>query len=359
MGSSYDEIKRNELLWSLIVLIISKYPKMNNVEYINPEEERYLFADAVERLHQFEALLKSYRIQIQPGSILEQLCLNTIDVLEKHRHPETIDTGKDFRQELAEVIGLQEIVRKLLRHKWHPDFPQLVQHLRLLNECHPTQNTPAAVTDEGSNKSFELLFGLCSMDVGRNLVLDNPVVSTGDNPDILVDIEGVRWGFACKVLHSINSQTFFDNLKKGIDQIEKSAAATGVVLFNLKNVLKHDEYWQLTNRAEYLAGAEPLFSAFLDREAAFLRLTADGERIRQAILAGIEPQHWVALFDRKRAIPGFLLFIQMCAGLRDAIGVHPSLFGYLSMTPIGRNPTVVQMSVLRALNRAMHNQPIL
>ncbi len=332
---------------------------MNGFEYLNPNEERYTFADAVERLHQFEQLLCTQNIGIQAGSILEQLCLNTMDILEKHRHPETIDAGQDLRQELAEVIGLQEIIRKVLRHQLHPDFPQLVAHLRLLNNCRPAQNTPAAVTDQGSNKIFELLIALCSIDVGQNILLDNPVTSTGDNPDILIDIDRDRWGVACKVLHSRNSQSFFDNLEKGIDQIERSRANTGVVVFNLKNVLNHDEYWQITNRPEYLAGAEPLFNAFPNREAAFTKLTNDGEHIRNSVIDGIEAQHWVNLFNHKKAIPGFLLFVQMCGGLRHDGGVHPSLFGYLSMTAIGRNPTVYQMCVLRALNRAMHNQPIL
>lgn len=108
-------------------------------EYINPNEERYSFAEAVARLDEFEALLQANGIDIEQGSVLEELCLNTIDVLEKHRTPELIDAGIDFRQDLAEVIGLQEIIRKVLRHRWHPDFPQILAHLRLLNDCHPTQ----------------------------------------------------------------------------------------------------------------------------------------------------------------------------------------------------------------------------
>lgn len=192
-----------------------------------------------------------------------------------------------------------------------------------------------------------------------NVLLDNPVRSTGNNPDILVDIESVRWGFACKALHSKSSETFFKNLEKGIDQIERSDASTGVVVFNLKNVLNHDDYWRITNRQQFLAGADPLFNAFANREAAFLKLTADADSIRKAIVDDIEPQNWVRLFDGKKAIPAFLLFVQMCAGMHHDGGVHPSLFGYFSMTPIGHDPTLNQMTVLRALNRAMHNQPIL
>jgi|GEM_PF-1345722 len=331
---------------------------MNGFEYITPKEERYSFADAVKRLHQFEEILQSHDIEIQSGSVLEELCLNTIDFLEQHRHPETIDPQRDFRREFAEVIGLQEIVRKLLRHRNHPDFSQLVEHLRLLNECFPAQNTPSPVTDEGSNKTFELLIGLCCMDFGRNITLDNPIASTGKNPDVLVEINGQTWGFACKVLHSPNSQTFFNNLQKGIEQIENSPATTGIVVFNLKNILNHDDYWRLTNKDQFLKGQEPLFSAFHNRDEAFAKLQADGEMIRQNVLGGIAPEYWNHLFDDKKAIPGFLHFVQMCAGLRHDVGVHPSLFGYFSMTPIGKNPTLYQMSVLRALDRAMHNQPI-
>lgn len=332
---------------------------MNGFEYINQIDEKYSFADAVERLHQFEALLQSRGIEIRSGSVLEELCLNTMDVLEQHRHPEKIDPQRDFRREFAEVIGLQEIVRKVLRHQGHRDFTQLIEHLRLLNDCHPAQNTPSLVTDEGSNKIFELLIGLCCMAFGRNIVLDSPVAATGQNPDVLVDIDQQKWGFACKVIHSPSSQTFFDNLQKGIEQIENSPAVTGIVVFNLKNILNHDDYWRLTNREQYLKGAEPLFSAFRDRDEGFTKLEADGERIRKKVLEEIAPEHWVRLFENKKAIPGFLHFVQMCAGLHHEIGVHPSLFGYFSMTPIGKDPTLYQMGILKALNRAMHNQPVL
>jgi glutamyl-tRNA synthetase len=348
---------KNEEIANLLSPLL-KEPSIES-EHIRRNEELYSFDDAERRINEFESLLRHLDIVIKPGSILEQMCLKTMDVLDKHRHPETIDTTQDLRQDLAEVIGLQDIVRKILRHKNHPDFPQLLKHLRLLNDCSPTQNTSAKVTDVGSNKTFELLIGLCCMDVGQNLLLDDPVSSDGKNPDVLVDIDGQCWGFACKVLHSPTSKSFYDNLKKGIDQIQNSKSSTGIVVVNLKNILDHDHYWLLTNKEEYLNGAEPLFSAFRSQHEAFDKLVKEGENVRNNLLSGIDPEHAVALFTNQRAIPGFLLFIQMCTGVMrdDPARPYPSLFGYFSFTPIGSSPTKRQMEVLAALNFAMHDQP--
>jgi hypothetical protein len=37
------------------------------------------------------------------------------------------------------------------------------------------------------------------MQIGNGIELDDPYRSSGDNPDILASIDGIRWGFACKM----------------------------------------------------------------------------------------------------------------------------------------------------------------
>src|SRR5207245_2399261 len=84
------------------------------------------------------------------------------------------------------------------------------------------------------------------------------------NPDVLSTFDGVRWGFACKVLNSptFSPLTMFERLSDGIEQIEKSPAQVGCVVLNFKNVIDHNRTWPIRNPREVKAGHDPEFGAW-------------------------------------------------------------------------------------------------
>jgi len=46
-------------------------------------------------------------------------------------------------------------------------------------------------------------------------------------------------------MHTDSPQTFLQNIRKGVDQIQRSNAEKGIVVISLKNQLPHDDYWLL------------------------------------------------------------------------------------------------------------------
>lgn len=104
-------------------------------------KDTYTFAEAWDLVIRFECLLKSIKIEIRPGSILEQLCLNTVDLCEKHDHPELRPADSvDVRPSYREMVGLFDLLVKLVSSGGHPAFPRLAPHLRLLNDGNPLQS---------------------------------------------------------------------------------------------------------------------------------------------------------------------------------------------------------------------------
>jgi len=129
----------------------------------------------------FEKVLKDRGALIKPGSDLEAACLSVISILGKQRREIARDPREDIRHEMTRVLGIWIFLQKIVRLKDSPDFAQLVPHLHLLNEGTVGQNTPILVCEDATNKIFELLFALCMLDIGTNVVLDPPDRSKGDN----------------------------------------------------------------------------------------------------------------------------------------------------------------------------------
>jgi hypothetical protein len=160
----------------------------------------YTFTHAQELVMRFERVLLSIGIKIRPGSILERLCLNTVDLCEKHEHPELRPADSvDIRPSYREMVGLFDLLVKLVSCEGHLAFPQLAPHLQLLNAGNPLQSVSTSVLDQDNNKLFELfLAALCLGVPVDDIVLDDPHSSRGDNPDVLATYQGKRWGLACK-----------------------------------------------------------------------------------------------------------------------------------------------------------------
>lgn len=322
-----------------------------------PEHRTYTMEEAVERLTKFEALLLAHNIRINRGGQLERLSLNIIDVLEKHKAPDTQDDHRDIRPWLREIVGMNHLIALILDVAGSQSFGQIVPHLRLLNDAMAPQNTPACVTDAGSNKLFELLLACGVMREGFAVTLDDPHTSKGTNPDVLVHRpDGATFGIACKCLHTTNPQTIVDAIAKGVQQILASPATRGVVALNVKNVFSHDDLFPIVNEAAWRAGAVPLFGAWPGNPGDLLDICND--RADQ-ILRPLRTDPYLSELEailRQRPdviVPGVVTYVQTVVGYRTKVGAVPTDFGFIKFTEVDP-ATQADMAILRALNDGVH-----
>lgn len=237
-----------------------------------PPSERSLtsFAEAEAAADEFEALLHSLGLSISPGSPLEHGCLLFRGLRELHTHgAKAAEERETLAAELQEALGVQHVIKMVLKRKHHPDFASVVPHLALLSNPPKHQGEVATtkranVRDQAANKLFELCVALAVMEEGTNLDVDHPVASAnGSNPDVIATMpDGRRWGFACKVMSSEKPKTLFDRFIDGAEQIERAAVAVGVVVISMKNLLPHDAFLPACGGT----GGGPMLGAIRDKD---------------------------------------------------------------------------------------------
>ncbi len=313
--------------------------------------------DELEQLvFRFERALNRLGVEIQPGSELEAVCCSVIEVLGKHEKSIDRDPSEDVRVVFREVLGFWTFLKKIVRLQDHPLFETFLPHLELLNKGTLIQNTSIVACQEVTNKVFELLFALALLDVSENVLLDHPDLAKGDNPDILATIDGVCWGFACKTVYGQSGKTFFDNLKKGIEQIEAAPNAhIGIVVFNFRNLIDHGAFWPILNIEELQSGKvlEPVFAAVENVEAFAANQIWDSLiRKRDQVAQEIELPNVLNTFAGQKALPGFLAFAQTCAAKATPIGPIPTSIVTLSVGDF--DDVSSHLPVFEKINRALH-----
>jgi hypothetical protein len=314
------------------------------------------FAELEKLVFDFEEVLKRFSVEIQSGSELEGACCSVLEVLGKNQNAAIRNSNEDIREVFVEVLGIWTFLKKIVRLKNHKCFAQFVPHLNLLNKGTVVQNKRLRACQEATNKIFELLFALVLLDMSDDVVLDHPDLAKGDNPDVLATIDGKCWGFACKTIYGASGKTLFDNLKKGVEQIEAAPKAEiGIVVVNLRNAISHDECWPLLNLDEYRAGAEPIFGAYLrPEEVVASKIWEAVAKKRNDVVAEIELPNVVDLFTGKKALPAFLAFCQTCTGKASAIGPIPTSILTLSVGTFG--DVQAHQAVFEKINRALHER---
>ena len=316
------------------------------------------FSELRAQVEELERILERYSIKIVPGSSLEDMALSLLDLERKRKEPETLESMRDIRIDYRAALGLHDLMRKIVGLQNDPSFPAFIEHLKLLNVGTVAQNIEARI-DQNSAKIFELLIGLIAAKTGKDVKMDHPERPRGDNPDVLVTLNGVRWGFACKVLSGNSPLTVFERLEEGIRQIENSEAEKGCVVFNLKNKIDHDRTWPVLNEAEYRAGkAEPLFGAWRRKEDALQLLLSLGCKEHEELLRVNSNEETEALFVGKKAIPGGLLFLQTATSVQsNGLSPHPmmtTLGAFILMNLFGVSSA--DWATLDGLNDAMHHR---
>lgn len=266
------------------------------------------FERAAEVVEQFLELLEAHGIDLSPGNAAEGEALAMIDVLEMWKNPS--HRPADPRPVARAAMGFVDLAGKVVGVRDHADFGQLIPHLQMLSTTTVLQNAASLVTNDAANKVIELYTACLAMTFGCNVALDHPVTSKGDNPDVMLDFRGQRWALALKTLHSAKPRTIYDNIKKAADQIEASAAAHGLVVLNVKNLLDYDALW-----------SSPLVS--LPEQLAIDRMKAQIASIISG-LDEIPSEDWLAaLGPARKATPPIVLIGQAAFSAIPEFGNQP------------------------------------
>jgi hypothetical protein len=305
-----------------------------------------------------EELLAVHGIAINAGSALEGAILSAMQIAERKKRGFTVYNSSDIRPDYRAMAGVHELSCLILAVKDHRSFPQLIPHLRLLNKGAALQNTKSRGNDDATNKLFELLVACLAMSFADDVQLDDPERCAGNNPDVLALIAGRLWGFACKALHSTHPEGFLDHLRKGIDQIERSPAEVGVVVFSLKNVLPHDDLWPLRPDA---SGTGMLPAAWPTAEHALGAMQYSsaeiGRRLNQAV-AGLGAE-LASEFSGKKSIPAFLLWASSVTGVLLNGQPVPTILRMMTGVTTNGAPKLADQAVLESLNwAAFHDSPL-
>jgi hypothetical protein len=303
----------------------------------------------------FEEVLKRHGIPIKSGSELEGACCSVLEVLGKNQNKGIRQPREDVRRVFTEVLGIWTFLQKVVRLERHASFRNFVPHLELLNKGTVVQNKRLRACEDATNKIFELLFALVLLDLSADVLLAHPDIEDISNPDILATIDGQRWGFACKTIYGPSAKTFFDNLKKGVDQIEVSAAAVGCVMVNLRNALDHNIFWPILNEEDYRNGSEPIFASYAEPDKVVApRIWQAVTQKRDDVATDIGYQNVLNVFAGKKAIPGFLAFCQTATGKASSVGPVPSSIITLSLGNFA--DLQAHLPMFERINRALHER---
>ncbi|MDW9616976.1 hypothetical protein [Sinorhizobium meliloti] len=195
---------------------------------------------------EFLTLLSARNITPAQGTGIEGEFLCLTELIEVWRNP-GLAAGADTARVLRNAAGVHDFAAKVLSCRDVSEFSEFDEHLKLISTqklkttlSQTTENDPL---DDTARKLVELYVACLAAHSGVNVRLDHPTSSKGDNPDILLTYDGQEWALAIKTPRSRQGQSLFENIKKAVDQIERSPAEKGLVVISAKNVIDHQALW--------------------------------------------------------------------------------------------------------------------
>jgi hypothetical protein len=231
---------------------------------------------------------------------------------------------------------LGDLAAEINRARLSSCFDGIKTHLANMATGAVRMNSKSAVTDEAANKNSELYVGCLALGAGLNIELENPDKSAnGKNPDILLVFENSDWSIAVKASHGPSAPTIFGNIKKGVEQIERSGTK-GIVFVNLKNILQHRD----------LASASPFCSVMAATDAIGKRV----DKIAEAFQREIAVDDWAELFSGKRARPLVALMGQITVSTQISRG--PTMLVPAKVMRIFHAPPIASDAVLTVVDAA-------
>jgi hypothetical protein len=239
----------------------------------------------------FLELLKQRKISPPPQSGIEDEFLSVTSLLEIWREPEKAKKAAHENQVIRNAAGIHDFAAKLLSARELPEFISFDPHLKLIAKgklrTTLSQITENNCTDDTARKLVELYVACLAVHCGKDLRLDHPEKSKGDNPDILLSYGQQQWAIAIKTISSRHGQTIFERIGEAAQQVERSNANKGLVLLNVRDIIDHDALWN---------------ASFRTVEEATEALRANIEKISNSAGENRNAADWKRVFDNCKAV---------------------------------------------------------
>lgn len=199
--------------------------------------------DATITVDNFEKLMSANGVSIPKQTRTGSDMLPFGYLLERIRHGFS-GTADEVRPEFTTAVAFHDLAAKVVEVSTRPDFPSLIPHLAMLKDgaIHLAEAPP---TGDAYNKLIELYWACLCMSLGRRVELDHPKHSKGQNPDVITldDAGAAAFGYAFKTVRSPHTQSVYEHIVKGIDQIERSPAREGIVALHLTPRIAKAGFW--------------------------------------------------------------------------------------------------------------------
>lgn len=297
-----------------------------------------------------ESTLKEHNIAIASHGAFEEAALTLTELEQFRKDPMSCDCTLDPREKWRRAISLADLAEKILLVKTHPDFSQLVPHLKLLaGMADLSQFSTTLKENQDNNKVFELYVGAMALHVFTQCAVDHPVESDGSNPDIMGKFNGKLWAIACKAMHSKNPKTFCERVLEGVEQIEVSAADRGLVVVNMKNTFDHDKLWPAkVIKGDYHLGELPSV------DHARQLLLPVYQEVQTGVFNefGSEVGFYKNVFKGKKAAPYVLLVFSTVCGFPG-----PVFMPVKTINCLCHGHDTEAEEIVGKLNMALHNKP--
>ncbi len=202
-----------------------------------------LLKDAMQTVDDFERLLDSNGISVPANASTGADMLSIWNILKCIRNGFS-GAPDDLRKEYTAGMAIHDMAAKVLAVENHPDFKQIVPHLKMLmgGAVHLTEE-PTYNSADVYNKLIEAYWACLLMANDVNVEIDDPKNSTGFNPDVIAKDAYKSRAYAFKTIRSPYTQSLLEHLKKGVDQIERSPADEGIVAFQLTPRIIDSDLW--------------------------------------------------------------------------------------------------------------------
>jgi hypothetical protein len=246
---------------------------------IDPTKEMAVSStrDADRRVEWFRAHLKSEGVVPAPGSAFEKSlrALTSLAAAARGERPPPANVG--FAEEIRDALGADYVIKAL-----HRGLPGATASLAGSYGVFsgPEIGLMRAVSRTSERDlAWEVLVSALAASFASNV--------KREEPDVACTYNGARWGIACKVLYSNDSDHHIDRIVEGAKQIERAACDFGVVIVNVTNLVRHDLFVPDVTPDTVLSIRDPKLAisalegelrritAGINREKTFRRVTED------------------------------------------------------------------------------------
>lgn len=200
--------------------------------------------DAEETVDQLERILLEAGISIPKHAQTGADMLSIWQLLKKVKEGFS-GNADDIRLEFTAAVAMHDFASKVIEASKYFGLEKLKPHLSLLADGAIHLTEVPEVPNDTYNKLIELYWACLCMSQGLKVDIDSPTSATGTNPDVLIlgeDDRPIR-AYAFKTIYSPHTQSVYEHIVKGIDQIERSEAQEGIVALHLTPHIAKFNVW--------------------------------------------------------------------------------------------------------------------